>query len=38
MFTGADEYGVDLTIDDADVERLLAVTPDDADPPASLSL
>ncbi|ADE05050.1 7,8-didemethyl-8-hydroxy-5-deazariboflavin synthase subunit CofG [Haloferax volcanii] len=37
MFTGADEYGVDLTIDDADVERLLAVTPDDADAPASLS-
>ncbi|WP_261372775.1 7,8-didemethyl-8-hydroxy-5-deazariboflavin synthase subunit CofG, partial [Haloferax volcanii] len=37
MFTGADEYGVDLIIDDADVERLLAVTPDDADAPASLS-
>ncbi|POG55622.1 7,8-didemethyl-8-hydroxy-5-deazariboflavin synthase subunit CofG [Haloferax marisrubri] len=37
MFPGADEYGVDLTIDDADVERLLAVTPDDADAPASLS-
>ena len=29
MFPAAEEYGIDLTVDEADVERLLAVGPDD---------
>jgi FO synthase subunit 1 len=29
MFPGAEQYGVDVTVDSADVERLLSVTPDD---------
>ncbi|KAB1187577.1 MULTISPECIES: 7,8-didemethyl-8-hydroxy-5-deazariboflavin synthase subunit CofG [Haloferax] len=31
MFPGADEYGVEVHIDDAAVDRLLAVGPDDVD-------
>jgi len=37
VIPGAAEYGVDLAIDPADVERLLAVTPDDVDPAPSLT-
>ena len=37
MFPAADEYGVDLRIDDAEVERLLSVTPDDVEPAPALT-
>ncbi|MFC7202599.1 7,8-didemethyl-8-hydroxy-5-deazariboflavin synthase subunit CofG [Haloferax namakaokahaiae] len=37
MFVGADEYDIELDIDPAAVERLLAVTPDDVSAPTSLS-
>jgi FO synthase subunit 1 len=37
MFPAADEYGVDLTVDDAAVERLLSVTPDDVGPAPELT-
>ncbi|ELZ96950.1 FO synthase subunit 1 [Haloferax mucosum ATCC BAA-1512] len=37
MFPGADAYGVEIPIDAAEVERLLSVTPDDVEPPTSLS-
>jgi FO synthase subunit 1 len=29
MFPAADDYGLDLTVDDDAVKRLLSVTPDD---------
>jgi len=32
VFTAADEYGIDLSIDERAVERLLSVTPADVDP------
>ncbi|TKX83707.1 7,8-didemethyl-8-hydroxy-5-deazariboflavin synthase subunit CofG, partial [Halorubrum sp. SS5] len=31
MFAGADEYGVDVTVADRAVERLLSVGPDDVE-------
>ena len=34
---GTAEYGLELAVDDADVERLLAVTPADVDPAPALS-
>ncbi|TYL40107.1 7,8-didemethyl-8-hydroxy-5-deazariboflavin synthase subunit CofG [Natronococcus pandeyae] len=37
MLPGASEYGVELTIDDAAVERLLAVDPADVETPPELS-
>ena len=37
MFPGADEYGVDIDIDDAETDRLLSVTPDDVEAPTTLS-
>ncbi len=37
MFPGADEYDVDVTVDAADVERLLSVTPADVTAPTELS-
>ncbi|WP_306056249.1 7,8-didemethyl-8-hydroxy-5-deazariboflavin synthase subunit CofG [Natronococcus wangiae] len=37
MLPGASEYGVELTIDDAAVERLLAAEPDDVEAPPELS-
>ncbi|SDQ26675.1 7,8-didemethyl-8-hydroxy-5-deazariboflavin synthase subunit CofG [Natronobacterium texcoconense] len=37
MIPGASEYGVDVTIDDAAVEDLLEVTPDDVDGPSELT-
>jgi FO synthase subunit 1 len=37
VFPGAAEYGVDLTVDDSDVERLLAVTPADVAPAPALT-
>ena len=37
MFTAADEYGVDLSIDADRVERLLSVTPADVDPAERLT-
>ncbi|WP_396611688.1 7,8-didemethyl-8-hydroxy-5-deazariboflavin synthase subunit CofG [Haloferax sp. S1W] len=37
MFPGADEYGVEVEVDAGDVERLLAVGPDDVAKPASVS-
>ena len=37
MIPGADQYGIDLVIDGADVEALLSVGPDDVDPADSLS-
>jgi FO synthase subunit 1 len=37
MFPAADEYDVELRVDDADVERLLSVTPDDVEPAPALT-
>jgi FO synthase subunit 1 len=37
MFPGAGEYGVDVTVDDAAVERLLSVGPDDVDAAGELA-
>ncbi|WP_144797424.1 7,8-didemethyl-8-hydroxy-5-deazariboflavin synthase subunit CofG [Halorubrum depositum] len=37
MFTAADEYGIDLSIDAERVERLLSVTPADVDPAERLT-
>ncbi|MFC4436624.1 MULTISPECIES: 7,8-didemethyl-8-hydroxy-5-deazariboflavin synthase subunit CofG [Natrialbaceae] len=37
MLSGASEYGVEVTIDDAAVERLLAVDPGDVEAPPELS-
>ncbi len=37
MFTAADEYGIRIDIDDREVERLLSVTPADAETPDRLS-
>ncbi|MFC4987131.1 7,8-didemethyl-8-hydroxy-5-deazariboflavin synthase subunit CofG [Saliphagus infecundisoli] len=37
MIPGAAEYGVDVTIEEADVDRLLAVGPEDVSPAAELS-
>ena len=37
MFPAADEYGVDVTVDDADAERLLDVRPADVDAPGELT-
>ncbi|RQG98794.1 7,8-didemethyl-8-hydroxy-5-deazariboflavin synthase subunit CofG [Natrarchaeobius oligotrophus] len=37
MIPGADEYGVEIAIDEADVEALLSVDPDDVDAPPSLT-
>ncbi|WP_224448836.1 7,8-didemethyl-8-hydroxy-5-deazariboflavin synthase subunit CofG [Haloprofundus salilacus] len=37
MFPAADEYDVDIAVDDAEVERLLSVTPDDADAAPALT-
>jgi FO synthase subunit 1 len=37
MFPAAAEYGVDLTVDEAAVERLLSVTPADVDPALELT-
>jgi FO synthase subunit 1 len=37
MLPGADEYGVDVAVDERDVERLLSVEPDDVEPADELS-
>lgn len=37
MFPGADEYGIDIAIDDAAVEDLLQVSPNDVDAPPRLT-
>ncbi|ELY42793.1 7,8-didemethyl-8-hydroxy-5-deazariboflavin synthase subunit CofG [Natronorubrum tibetense] len=37
MFPGASEYGVDIAVDDAAVDHLLSVTPDDAEAPPALT-
>ncbi len=37
MFPAADEYGVEVTVDDAEADRLLDVTPADVDAAAELS-
>ncbi|APX97067.1 7,8-didemethyl-8-hydroxy-5-deazariboflavin synthase subunit CofG [Natronorubrum daqingense] len=37
MIPGASEYGIDLTVDEAAVEDLCAVTPDDVDAPPELT-
>jgi FO synthase subunit 1 len=37
MFPAADEYGVDVEVDDADVERLLSVSPAAVDPAPALT-
>lgn len=37
MISGADEYDIDITFDEADVDRLLAVTPADASPADALT-
>ncbi|WP_255197285.1 7,8-didemethyl-8-hydroxy-5-deazariboflavin synthase subunit CofG [Halorarius litoreus] len=37
MFPGADEYGIDLTVTDAAVERALSVQPADVEPARELS-
>ena len=37
MIPGADQHGIDLVIDGADVDALLSVGPDDVDPAESLS-
>jgi FO synthase subunit 1 len=37
MFPGADEYRVEVDVRDADVERLLSVTPADVAPPTELT-
>ncbi len=37
MIPGADEYDIDITFDEADVDRLLAVTPADASPADALT-
>jgi FO synthase subunit 1 len=37
MLPGAEEYGVDLAVDDEDVERLLSVAPGDVEPADELS-
>ncbi len=37
MFPAADEYDIDISIDSADTEQLLSVTPEDADSPAELT-
>ncbi|WP_101294329.1 7,8-didemethyl-8-hydroxy-5-deazariboflavin synthase subunit CofG [Halegenticoccus soli] len=37
MFPGADEYDIDVRIDEREVERLLSVTPDDVDPAPALT-
>lgn len=37
MFPAADEYDIDIRVDDSDVERLLSVTPDDVSAADSLS-
>jgi FO synthase subunit 1 len=37
MFPAADEYGIDIEVSEADVERLLSVTPDDVDAAPALT-
>ncbi|WP_435155317.1 7,8-didemethyl-8-hydroxy-5-deazariboflavin synthase subunit CofG [Haladaptatus sp. DFWS20] len=37
MIPGADEYDIDITFDDAEIDRLLAVTPEDVAPVESLT-
>jgi FO synthase subunit 1 len=37
MLPGAEEYGVDVAVDERDVERLLSVEPDDVEPADELS-
>ncbi|MEF8774305.1 MAG: 7,8-didemethyl-8-hydroxy-5-deazariboflavin synthase subunit CofG [Halobacteriales archaeon] len=37
MFPGAEEYGVEVSVDPKDVEDLLSVTPDDVGPPDELT-
>jgi FO synthase subunit 1 len=37
MFPGAADYDIDIVVDEADVERLLSVTPADVDPAPALS-
>ncbi|WP_266078721.1 7,8-didemethyl-8-hydroxy-5-deazariboflavin synthase subunit CofG [Haladaptatus caseinilyticus] len=37
MIPGADEYDIDITFDEADIDRLLAVTPEDVEPAESLT-
>ena len=37
MIPGADEYDVDITVDDGEVERLLSVMPEDVDSASELS-
>ncbi len=37
MIPGADEYDIDIAFDDSEIDRLLAVTPEDVEPADSLS-
>ena len=37
MFPAADEYDIDIRVDDAEAERLLSVTPDDVEPAPALT-